>query len=400
MIDTGSAVGTHPLGFKHDLLQARMLVDDVIAVNPEGLNLTMSCGKDWMIDAIFQRTGIRLDHGSANPLEGLSKKLKLGLTAQNTPESALAFYVDLLNVFDLQRLITQNREALSETGWVCICTVTIDVGSRQFSSVQMHAPSWVTDFKCTAKTRFIFLVRHNFGQQWKRSLLALVSKIESTAGERIEDDLPFHRVIEGVYVQKSLRRLWDECSTCGSVTRFCRRAPPRAVVGPEQRCGNILNWCQLRGMVSPLVRGNGDCFITVILVGAAVLPCMPQQKPSTFEQEEWAARYAAVVNLMRQLLYSLFRSIFDRFAEEYGGHGEEDDRAKRTLDVLFGDHPLKFRFKGLIDGKNHNVLKPGTWGSDLEIAGLACLLGVNVNVLARTPQPVVLLSERRVRAFR
>jgi len=126
---------------------------------------------------------------------------------------------------------------------------------------------------------------------------------------------------------------------------------------------------------------------------------MPQQKPSTFEQEEWAARYAAVVNLMRQLLYSLFRSIFDRFVEEYGGLGEEDDRAKRALDVLFGDHPLKFRFKGLIDGKNHNVLKPGTWGSDLEIAGLACLLGVNVNVLARTPQPVVLLSERRVRAF-
>jgi hypothetical protein len=275
----------------------------------------------------------------------------------------------------------------------------MDVGSRQFSSVQMYAPSWVANFKCTSKTRFIFLVRHNFGQQWKRSLLALVSKIESTAGERIEDDLPCHSVIEGVYVQKSLRRLWDECSTCGSVTRFCRRAPPRAVVGPEQRCGNILNWCQLRGMVSPLVPGNGDCFITAILVGAAVLSCMPQQKPSTFEQEEWAARYAAVVNLMRQLLYSLFRSIFDRFVEEYGGLGEEDDRSKRALDVLFGDHPLKLRFKGLIDGKNHNVLKPGTWGSDLEIAGLACLLGVNVNVLARTPQPVVLLSERRVRAF-
>jgi hypothetical protein len=406
MIDTGSAAGTHPPGFKHDLLQARMLVDDVIAVDPEGLKEKKVCDEEWMIDAIFQRTGFR--HGQkftyAKTFEQMIKKLKLGLTAQNTPESALAFYVDLLNVFDLQRLIAQNREDLSETGWVCICTFTIDVGSRQISSVQMHAPSWVTDFKCTAKTRFIFLVRHNYGQQWKRSLLALVSKIESTAGERIEEDLPCCSVIEGMQVQKSLRRLWDECSNCCSCTRFCRRLPPRAVLGAEQRHASILNWCKMRGMVSPLVPGDGNCFITAILVGAAVLPCMPQKRPSKVEQEKWAARYAAVVNLMRQLLYSLFRSIFDRFVEEYGGQGEEDDRAKRALDVLFGDHPLKdhplkVRFKGLIDRTIDNVLKPGNWGSDLEIAGIACLLGVNVNVLSRTPQPVVFLSDLTVRAF-
>jgi hypothetical protein len=131
--------------FAEAVCPARLAVEQALALHTDTDSLDTSSSPNWE-EAVLERTN-KMD----------VKTMIRGLAVAET-ESALAFHADLLNVGDLSRKNFSNGEVFSQLGGaVCICTVRIDLSRNEFSSVQLHAPSWHKGFRCTEDSRFIVL---------------------------------------------------------------------------------------------------------------------------------------------------------------------------------------------------------------------------------------------------
>jgi hypothetical protein len=381
LMDTYAGGGKEPVAFQDGLDAARMVVEHALAVNTEKITPgPLRFSEDQWKKALALRTRydcIRL------------MIRKLGVTANESP---LSFYVDLLNVLLLESIVGDDSRHLDSVGCssVCVLEVFID-GSGRISSVVRHVPSWWSARTCSEETLFVVLVAKQDCE--KRSLLTLVPQV----GYQEEDVIPCTSVMKGCELKKHAPLLWEKLCTSSKAKCFLPRIAPTGFLRGKKDFGKIQDWVSSQSIVSPVVPGDGACWIWALLVLVGTLPCLPQNLPTAAQKREWSELWAPVCNRFRQMVVAVIFAVHKVFTEKYG--------VKPALEKLFGENPTKCRsrWEKYVEAnpdREFDILRPLTWGSDIELLVGCWLLGINVNVFDRTNNDgPIRIEDARVRAF-
>ena len=359
--------------FAEAVCPARLAVEQALALHTDTDSLGTSSSPNWE-EAVLERTN-KMD----------VKTMIRGLAVAET-ESALAFHADLLNVGDLSRKNFSNGEVFSQLGGaVCICTVRIDLSRNEFSSVQLHAPSWHKGFRCTEDSRFIVFVGKEDCPE-ECSLLTVVPKVDL-----LESVPPRRSVLSGRNVMELLPMLWDRIKNASNAVQFCPGVPPSRFLTKLREFETIQEYCTVQHLVSAFVTRDGNCLYSAMGVVAGILPCPPEAKKNL---SVWATRYAPVIQHLRSMTAAAIWAVWEACLNEF--RTEE-----LALEKLFGRCPSydMRRFKQVVVDDPQYLWRCGSWSGDLEVAALAWLVRVNVNVLSQDEAVARCLQEAKVRVF-
>lgn len=381
LMDTYSGGGKEPVAFQDGLDAARMVFEHALAVNTEQI----TPGPLWFSEDQWKKAlALRTRYDCIS----LMIK-KLGVAANESP---LSFYVDLFNVRLLESILGDDSRHWDSGGCssVCVLEVFIDDSGR-ISSVVRHVPSWWSARTCSEETLFVVLVAKQDCE--KRSLLTLVPQV----GYQEEDVIPCTSVMKGCELKKHAPLLWEKLCTTSKSKCFLPRIAPTGFLRGKKEFGKIQDWVSSQSIVSPVVPGDGACWIWALLVLVGTLPCLPQDSPTPAQKNQWSALWAPVCNRFRQMVVAVIFAVHKAFTEKYG--------AEKALEKLFGKNPApcRIRWEKCVEANpdpEFDILKPLTWGYDIDLLVGCWLLGINVNVFDRTNSDAPsTLEKARVRAF-
>jgi hypothetical protein len=381
LMDTYSGGGKEPVEFQDGLHAARMVFEHALAVNTEQITPgPLRFSEDQWKKALALRT--RYDT--------ISLMIRMLGVAKN--ESPLSFYVDLFNVRLLESILGDDSRHWDTCGRssVCVLEVFIDDSGR-IASVVRHVPSWWSARACSEETLFVVLVAQQDCE--KRSLLTLVPQV----GYQEEDEIPCTSVMKGCELKKHAPLLWEKLCTSSKAKCFLPRIAPTGFLRGKKEFGRIQDWVSSQSIVSPVVPGDGACWIWAFLVLVGILPCLPHNSPSKAQKFRWSALWAPVCNRFRQMVVAVILAVHKAFTEKYG--------AEKAIEKLFGENPspCRIRWDKYVQANPDpkcDILKPRTYGSNIDLLVGCWLLGINVNVFDRTNNdgpPTI--EQARVRAF-
>ena len=380
MIQAGPA-GARADDFKKGFMEAQMLVQLAVAVNSEEVQLGT-----WPVE---EKSGVLRDRFG----DSRGKNLNSVLKSVEATEAPLSLCVELLNVPSLRTIM--QSDSSERPSCVSVCTVVFDKCSRGMSDVQFYVPSWDSGFKCTVNGSFIVLILEKEDVEQKCNLLTLVPRIEARS-EAMQKQMQCRSVIQGTLLAQYVPYLWEHMtSTSVSIRHFSSRKLPMAPsafldVFPWHVSTHY--WSLEQELTSLKVPGDGDCWITSMLVSAGTL-AWSEEAEGYPTNCGWVERNAPVINMVRRCVASVLFTIQEEYSLAYG---TECDVAA----FLFQDPGVQDRWRKIQNKEERfNPLMPGTYGGDPETAVLAWLIQVNCNFLNSKGMSGVDLNRPLVRAL-
>jgi len=382
MIEAGPAGASLVAGdFRKGFIQAQMLVQLAVAVNSQELQLGT-----WPVE---MHSGVLRDRFGNFRGRDLNSVLK---SVEQT-EAPLAFCVELLNVPSLRTIM--QGDSSERPSCVSVCSVVLDKVTGSMSDVQFFVPSWDSGFRCTVNGSFIVMILEKEDVEQKFNLLTLVPRIDGRS-EAMQKQMQCRSVIQGSLLARYASHLWGHMtSNLVSIRRFSSRQlpmAPSAFLDVFPWHGSTHAWSLEQELTSLKVPGNGDCWITSMLVSAAIL-AWSKEAEAWPTNDGWVHGNAPVVNMVRQCVASVLFTIQDEFVKTYGDNCD-------VASLLFEETQVQARWKDIIARKrDFNPWIPGNYGGEPEMAVLAWLIQVNFNVLTSKGQSWGDLNQEKVRAY-
>jgi hypothetical protein len=185
---------------------------------------------------------------------------------------------------------------------VSVCAVVLDKCSRGMSDVQFYVTSWDSGFKCTVNRSFIVLILEKEDVEQKCNLLTLVPRIEA-GSEAMQKQMQCRSMIQGTLLAQYVPYLWEHMtSTSVSIRHFSsRKLPmaPSAFLDVFPWHVSTHDWSLEQELTSLKVPGDGDCWITSMLVSAGTL-AWSEEAEAYPTNCGWVERNAPVINMVRR----------------------------------------------------------------------------------------------------
>jgi hypothetical protein len=287
MIQAGPA-GARADDFKKGFMEAQMLVQLAVAVNSEEVQLGT-----WPVE---EKSGVLRDRFG----DSRGKNLNSVLKSVEATEAPLSLCVELLNVPSLRTIM--QSDSSERPSCVSVCAVVLDKCGRGMSDVQFYVPSWDSGFKCTVNGSFIVLILEKEDVEQKCNLLTLVPRIEACS-EAMQKQMQCRSVIQGTLLAQYVPYLWEHMtSTSVSIRHFSsRKLPmdPSAFLDVFPWHVSTHDWSLEQELTSLKVPGDGDCWITSMLVSAGTL-AWSEEAEAYPTNCGWVERNAPVINMVRR----------------------------------------------------------------------------------------------------